>query len=73
MSAIRDDASDRLRRIRALLIRLRAETADAKEEARVVSESMREYSREVSNISAFKKRSAELRRTSSAQRTTRAR
>ena len=62
MDVTTKDARDRIERIETLLERLRAETAISREEAKVISESMAEESRRMQDISAFKKRRAELRR-----------
>ena len=61
MDPTKKDAVERLERIEMLLSQLRAETASSREEARVISESMAERSRRFQGISAFKKRSAEIR------------
>ena len=66
-----DDTETQIMRIQSLLEDLRAETSASREEARVISESMATHSRQVQGISAFKKRSAELRQSSSRSRTRR--
>jgi len=62
MDVTTKDARQRIERIETLLERLRAETAISREEAKVISESMAEQSRLMQDVSAFKKRRAELRR-----------
>ena len=61
MDVTTKDARERIERIETLLERLRAETAISREEAKVISESMAEESRRMQDVSAFKKRCAELR------------
>ena len=62
MPVTRKDAVERIERIETLLERLRVQTALSQEEAKVVSETMAESSRQMQGISAFKKRRAEIRR-----------
>ena len=61
MNRSQNDAQERMERIETLLARLRAETALSREEAKVISESMADHARVMHDISAFKRRRAEIR------------